>query len=121
MFSRYLFIRLSDVSSNWLPIRSTRGVAQLLRFGQATEPVVIPDSIVECLKQRCSQEEPLHELFQSDEMLEITSGPFKGFFGFFEKLQALPDGLSRAMLLVEILGSVQKLQIQLPHLKKLGA
>jgi transcriptional antiterminator RfaH len=121
LFSRYLFIRLSDVSSNWFPIRSTRGVSELLRFGQATEPVVIPDPILEYLKQRCSQEEPLHELFQSGEMLEITSGPFKGFFGFFEKLQTLPDGLSRAMLLVEVLGSVQKLQIQLPHLKKLGA
>ena len=121
LFSRYLLIRLSDVSSNWFPIRSTRGVSQLLRFGQVTEPVVIPDPVVECLKQRCFQEEPLHELFQSGEMLEITSGPFKGFFGFFEKLQTLPNGLSRAMLLVEILGSVQKLQIQLPHLKKLGA
>jgi transcriptional antiterminator RfaH len=121
LFSRYLFIRLSDVSSNWFPIRSTRGVAQLLRFSQAAEPVVIPDPIVECLKQRCSEEEPLHELFQSGEMLEITSGPFKGFFGFFEKLQTQPDGLSRAMLLVEILGSIQKLQIQLPHLKKQGA
>jgi transcriptional antiterminator RfaH len=121
LFSRYLFIRLSDVSSNWFPIRSTRGVSQLLRFGQTTEPVVIPDPVVECLKQRCSQEEPLHKLFQSGEMLEITSGPFKGFFGFFEKLQTLPDGLSRAMLLVEILGSVQKLQILLPQLRKLGA
>lgn len=120
LFSRYLFIRLSDISSNWFPIRSTRGVAQLLRFGQATEPVVIPDPIVECLKERCSQEEPLHELFQSGEILEITNGPFKGFFGFFEKLQTLPDGLSRAMLLVEILGSVQKLQIQLQQLRKLG-
>ena len=121
LFSRYLFIRLSDVSSNWFPIRSTRGVSELLRFGQATEPVVIPDPIVDCLKQRCSQEEPLHELFQAGEMLEVTSGPFKGFFGFFEKIQTLPDGLSRAMLLVEILGSVQKLQIQLPQLRKLGA
>ena len=121
LFSRYLFIQLSDVSSNWFPIRSTRGVSQLLRFGKATEPIVIPDSIIESLKKRCSQEEPLHELFQSGEMLEITSGPFKGFFGFFDKLQILPDGLSRAMLLVEILGSVQKLQIQLPHLKKLDA
>jgi transcriptional antiterminator RfaH len=121
LFSRYLFIRLSDVSSNWFPIRSTRGVSQLLRFGQTTEPVVIPDPVVECLKQRCSQEEPLHKLFQSGEMLEINSGPFKGFFGFFEKLETLPDGLSRAMLLVEILGSVQKLQILLPQLRKLGA
>jgi transcription antitermination factor NusG len=53
-------------------------------------------------------------------MIEITQGPFKGFIGFFEKLQNLPDGLSRAMLLVEILGSVQKLEIQLPQLRKLG-
>jgi transcriptional antiterminator RfaH len=120
LFSRYLFIRLSDVSSNWLPIRSTRGVAQLLRFGATVEPVIVPDPIVDCLKQRCAQEEPLHELFKSGELLEITQGPFKGLMGFFEKLQTLPDGLTRALLMVEILGSIQKLQIQLPQLKKIG-
>jgi transcriptional antiterminator RfaH len=120
LFSRYLFIRLSDVSSNWFPIRSTRGVATLLRFGISTDPVVIPDPIIDCLRQRCTLEEPLHELFKSGEILEITNGPFKGLFGFFEKLQTLPDGLSGALLLVEVLGSVQKLKIQLPQLKKLG-
>jgi transcription antitermination factor NusG len=66
------------------------------------------------------REEPLHELFKPGEMIEITQGPFKGFIGFFEKIQTLPDGLSRAMLLVEVLGSVQKLQIQLPQLRKLS-
>jgi transcriptional antiterminator RfaH len=118
LFSRYLFIRLSDVSINWSPIRSTRGVSQLLRFGQSMEPVVIPDPIVECLRQRCSEKEPLHQLFQSGEMLEITKGPFKGLFGFFQKLQTMPDGMTRALLLVEILGSVQKISLNLPHLKK---
>ena len=121
LFSRYLFIRLSDVSSNWFPIRSTRGVASLLRFGIPTDPVVLPDPIIDCLRQRCTLEEPLHELFKSGEVLEITNGPFKGLVGFFEKLQTLPDGLSRALLLVEVLGSVQKLKIQLPQLKRLGA
>jgi transcriptional antiterminator RfaH len=121
LFSRYLFIHLSDVSGNWFPIRSTRGVATLLRFGTTTNPVVIPDPIIDCLRQRCALEEPLHELFKPGEMLEITNGPFKGLFGFFEKLQTLPDGLSRALLLVEVLGSVQKLKIQLPQLKKLEA
>jgi transcriptional antiterminator RfaH len=119
LFSRYLFIRLSDVTSNWFPIRSTRGVSQLLRFGSSTDPVVLPDIIVESLKRRCATEEPLHEIFKPGEILEITHGPFRGFSGFFEKLQTLPDGLSRALLLVEILGSVQKLQIDLPQLKKL--
>jgi transcriptional antiterminator RfaH len=119
LFSRYLFIRLSDVSSNWFPIRSTRGVSQLLRFGALSEPVVLPDPIIDCLKERCAKEEPLHELFNSGEMLEITQGPFKGFVGFFEKLKTLPDGISRALLLVEVLGSTQKLEIDLPQLKKL--
>ena len=118
LFSRYLFIRLSDVSSNWYPIRSTRGVSQLLRFGQSIEPVVIPDAIVECLQQRCFEKEPLHKLFQAGELLEITKGPLKGLFGLFQKLQTLPNGMTRALLLVEILGSVQKISLNLPHLKK---
>jgi len=121
LFARYLFIKLSDVTSNWFPIRSTRGVAQLLRFGTNVEPVSIPNVVVDCLKERCTQEEPLHELFKQGEMLEITQGPFKGLFGFFKKLQTLPDGLSRALVLVELLGTVQKLEINLPQLKKVGA
>jgi transcription antitermination factor NusG len=60
----------------------------------------ISETIVDCLKQRCIKEEPLHELLKPGKMIEITQGPFKGFIGFFEKLQTLPDGLSRAMLLV---------------------
>lgn len=118
LFNRYLFIRLSDVTSNWFPIRSTKGVSQLLRFSTSSDPIVLPDPIIDYLKQRCISEEPLHELFKKGELLEITQGPFKGLTGFFEKLQTLPDGLSRAMLLVEVLGSVQRLQIQLPQLKK---
>jgi transcriptional antiterminator RfaH len=120
LFPRYLFIRLSNVTSNWYPIRSTRGVSQLLRFGASTSPAEIPETIIDCLKLRCTKSEPLHDLFKPGEMIEITQGPFKGFTGFFEKLQTLPDGLARAMLLVEVLGSVQKLQIQLPHLRKLS-
>ncbi len=118
LFSRYLFIRLSDVSSNWFPIRSTRGVEQLLRFGNSTDPVVIPDLIVDYLKKRCTQEEKPHDLYQEGEVLEITQGPFKGLVGFFEKLKTMPDGFTRALLLVEILGSVQKIQLQLSQVKK---
>jgi transcriptional antiterminator RfaH len=119
LFSRYLFIHLSDVSGNWFPIRSTRGVSQLLKFGVSSEPVVVPDPVIDCLKQRCIREEPLHELFNSRELLEITHGPFKGFIGFFEKLQTLPNGISRALLLVEVLGSTQRLHLELTQLKKL--
>jgi transcriptional antiterminator RfaH len=120
LFRRYLLIRLSDVKGNWFSIRSTRGVSQILRFGQAAEPAVVADYIVNYLKQRSFQEEPLRKLFQPGEMLEIVNGPFRGVSGFFEKLQTQPNGTSRAMLLIEILGSVQKLQIQLTQIKKLS-
>ncbi len=118
LFNRYLFIRLSDVTSNWFPIRLTKGIALLLHFGKPLEPIVLPDPIIDYLKQRCSSEEPLHEIFRKGELLEITHGPFKDLTGFFEKLQIPPDGLSRGMLFVEVLRSMQKLQIQLPQLKK---
>jgi hypothetical protein len=35
--------------------------------------MTIRDPIVKCLKQRCFQNEPLHELFQHGELLEIAS------------------------------------------------
>jgi len=90
LFSRYLFIRLSDVTSNWFPIRSTRGVAQLLKFGRSADPVVIPDVIVDCLRQRCAKEEPLHQLFHPGDLLEITQGPFKGLTGFLKNFKPCP-------------------------------
>lgn len=120
LFSRYLFICLSDVTSNWFPIKSTRGVSSLLRFGMTTEPIQVPEFIIKYLKQRCDNQEPLHELFKQGETLEVTQGPFKGFRGFFEKIQSSPDGLTRALLLVEVLGSDQKFNIQLSHLKKIA-
>ena len=120
LFSRYLFIRLSDLSSNWFPIRSTRGVAQLLRFGNNTNPVIVPDLVVDYLKERCATEESVNPLFKKGDVLEITGGPFKGLLGQFEKLNALPDGFARALLLVEILGHAQKLEIALSQLKKTG-
>lgn len=120
LFSRYLFIRLSDVNSNWFPIRSTRGVSQLLRFGSNTNPVIVPDVVVDYLKVRCATEETIDPLFKKGDLLEITGGPFKGLFGLFDKLNTLPDGFARALLLVEILGHAQKLEIALSQLKKTG-
>jgi transcriptional antiterminator RfaH len=33
LFSRYLFVELNRTDSNWVPLRSTRGVSGLVRFG----------------------------------------------------------------------------------------
>jgi hypothetical protein len=73
LFSHYLFTRLSDTSSNWFPNRSTSGVAFFLKFLISTDPMVIPDPIIDRLRQRYSLKEPLHELFKLGVVLEITN------------------------------------------------
>ena len=44
LFPRYLFIRLDLGRQNISPIRSTRGVCQLVRF--SNNPVAIPDEFI---------------------------------------------------------------------------
>ena len=52
LFPRYLFIRLdsSDQGKSWAPVRSTLGVARLVRFGD--RPAVVQDDLVALLRQR---------------------------------------------------------------------
>jgi len=50
LFPRYLFIQLDTQSDNWGPIRSTFGVASLVRFGN--EPAKVPDNFVAHLKSQ---------------------------------------------------------------------
>ena len=53
------------------------------------EPVVMPGLLWNILRN-VALKKSLSMIFQSGETLEITSGPFKGFLGFFEKIQTLP-------------------------------
>ncbi|MCL6688664.1 transcription/translation regulatory transformer protein RfaH [Pseudomonas sp. R3.Fl] len=44
LFPGYLFIHLDKVDDNWLPIRSTRGINQIVSFGDRPTPV--PDQVI---------------------------------------------------------------------------
>jgi transcriptional antiterminator RfaH len=88
LFARYLFIHLSSVTSNWSPIRSTRGVSQIVAFGGRF--AIMPDACIEALRNG-SQEMP-RRLFLPGERVAITSGPFAGLEGVFQ----LTDGEARA-------------------------
>ena len=45
LFPRYLFIRIDPHRSNIAPVRSTRGVVGLVRFGG--QPAVVPDEVID--------------------------------------------------------------------------
>jgi transcriptional antiterminator RfaH len=108
LFPGYLFVQLQPGVESYAPIRSTRGVTDLVRF--ADEPIPMPGDIVEGLRLR--QEELEAEgssmPFQPGDKLHIVDGAFSGWEGVY----ALSEGEDRITLLLEILGKEQRLSVR---------
>ncbi|MBE0506192.1 MAG: transcription/translation regulatory transformer protein RfaH [Marinospirillum sp.] len=103
LFPYYLFIHLSDVTDNWRPIRSTRGVLKLVTFGM--KPVKVEEELIEQLRQRI-QPEPQNYLKAGDQVL-IDDGPFKGLKAIFTSKK----GEDRVILLLNLLQQQQRLEV----------
>ena len=116
LFSRYLFIRLDQILSNWGVIRSTRGVSQLLRFGIESQPSVVDDQIILFLKTKLDDQNLTKTLFTDQELVQVKMGPFTGLEGFYQKLIQTSSGETRALLLIEVLGKLQRIAIPLTNL-----
>src|SRR5690349_22309924 len=50
LFPGYLFIHLDRLHDNWYPIRSTRGVSQIVRFNEY--PLPVRDALIEDMRNR---------------------------------------------------------------------
>lgn len=113
MFPRYLFIRLDTESDNWAPIRSTLGVANLVRFGMFPSPV--PEDLIETLRARDNesgvQEVPMHE-FNEGQRVRIEEGPFMGYEGIF----LARTSEERVLILLDIVGKAARAQIDIEYL-----
>jgi transcriptional antiterminator RfaH len=112
LFSRYLFIQLNAATSNWYPIRSTRGVSSLLMFGG--QFATLPQPCVESMRRRC--EGDAAPLFIRGDRVEITSGPLAGLQGVYE----LADGEVRALVLIELMRTTQSLKLPVTALRKVA-
>jgi transcriptional antiterminator RfaH len=113
LFARYLFIYLdSDGTKSWAPIRSTKGVANLVRFG--TNPARVADDLVNAIEAGL-QGAPVVLQHQPGELVVITSGPFRGIEAVFQAY----DGNHRAMILLSLLGKDVRATQDLAQLKKI--
>ena len=114
LFPRYLFIRLDDCSSNWLPIRSTRGVSRLLQFGDRFPWV--SDGSIEAMRS-FEQSAPIQPLFEQGEVLRVATGAFRGLDAIFLE----PDGEARVIALMTLLGREQRLSLPIADLQRAPA
>ena len=112
LFPGYVFIQLDDVSDNWHPIRSTRGVIRIVRFGE--HPLPVQDKIVEIIRQRLAGDPPRVPYLQPGERVVVT----EGCFADLEAIFVANDGDERVMLLMDILKSEQHLSFPAVNVRK---
>ena len=118
MFPRYLFVHLIDYVDDWGPIRSTRGVMRIIRFGST--PARVPDDFIETLRSR-EDEHGVHSVpdlrYQPGERVRISDGSMAGYEAVF----AGRTGKERVMLLLNIAGTEAKLQLSIDQIEPTGA
>lgn len=112
-FSRYIFISLDKKTDNWSPIRSTIGVAGMVRFGGM--PVQVPNALIDNLKN--NQDEfglqLIHkkELKQGDKV-EIIAGAFDGYKAIYQKMK----NTERVSVLLDIVGKNTQVTLSIHEL-----
>ena len=109
LFPRYLFLNLAAGVDNWGPIRSTLGVAGMVRFGQAY--AAVPDPVIEAIRERT--QEIRETLFAAGDAVQVVSGPLVGLEGVFE----IADGEQRSFVLLEFMQKQQRVSVSTADLR----
>lgn len=116
VFPGYLFIQLDQLNDNWHPIRSTRGVNQLVTFGK--NPVAIADELIEQLQQRIQNqltETPKDSIaFKPGDHVRIISGSYKELEAIFLS----HDGAERIVILLQLLHREHTLSVPIIAIEK---
>lgn len=110
LFPRYLFVQLDAALQSLGPIRSTLGVANVVRFGN--DYVVVPNKVVDGLISRADPYSGLHHLktsplFEVGSAVRFISGALAGLEGIFESVEA--D--ERVVVLLNLLGRDTRIRI----------
>jgi transcriptional antiterminator RfaH len=114
LFPRYLFLNVNADQQSLGPVRSTRGVCSLVRFGM--QLVRVPEPVIGMIRGRMGRA-GLVELdpvpVQPGDRVKVFDGPLAGAEGILEAC----SGERRALLLMEFLGrqtpvEVDRLMVQ---------
>jgi transcriptional antiterminator RfaH len=111
LFPGYLFLRLNEGTQSLGPVRSSVGVAGVVRFG--SRYAVVPEPVIQDLRMRADPASGLHRLASRPSLLRraivtVTAGPFSGLEAVFER----EAGSKRVVVLLKLLGA--HAQINLP-------
>jgi transcriptional antiterminator RfaH len=119
-FPNYLFF-YGDLQSRFAyDLQFMPGVRGIVRFDG--RPAAVPEVILEALRGRLRPYErsvlkKTEWLFKPGDRVLITSGPFDGFEAIFERGKS---GQERAQIMLKVLGTWTRTEIDVRQLKSLG-
>lgn len=103
LFPRYVFICSDPSLQSLAPVRSTRGVSGIVRFGG--EPAAVPEAVIEQIRLRIDVLDGFVKLAAPDlqvgAKVRIQEGPLSGLDAIFHSAA----GDDRVRLLLTLLGS----------------
>jgi transcriptional antiterminator RfaH len=110
LFPRYIFLQQASVAQSLAPVRSTLGVATIVRFGQ--EPAQMQSETLQNIRNFEAQSNAAKDAdispLQPGERVRIADGPLSGFEGLISSVSQ-----QRVVVLMQLLG--QDTQVSLSH------
>jgi transcriptional antiterminator RfaH len=103
IFPSYVFVCMGD-NGNYNAVRSTRGVSDFVRIGNA--PIEVPEELIDNLmlhSEHCCFSEQLQQMLSDmpklGDKVVIAEGIYRGLEAIYQKA----DGLERSVLLIKLL------------------
>ena len=87
IFQGYVLVQMKMSEDAWYIVRNTPSVTGFV--GSGTEPTPVSDEEIEKIQKRMGLEQPKHKMdYRLGEVVSIIDGPFKGFDGAINEIDA---------------------------------
>ena len=87
IFQGYVLVQMKLSEDAWYIVRNTPSVTGFV--GSGTEPTPVSGEEMDKIQKRMGLEQPKHKIdFKEGEVVSITDGPFKGFDGSINEIDA---------------------------------
>lgn len=115
IFQGYVLVQVKLSEDVWFNIRNTPGVTGFV--GSGSEPTPVSQDEVDKIQKRMGKSEPRHKMdFAEGEVVSITDGPFKGFDGAINEIDAAKGKLK---VLVNMFGRETPVELDSLQVKRM--
>jgi len=114
MFPGYVFVEMVLDEETWYMIRQTTGVARFI--GTKVQPTPVSDKEMQRVLKQLGKEERLEISFEKGEGVRVISGPFRGYTGSVDEINAEKGKLK---VLINIFGRDTPVEVNFEHAQRI--